>query len=70
MNAAFVMKYHFNTQSAAVELSILLTLSKYFRPDPKFVFTFDLISPSVESLLFLEAIIKASYEELHFIKDS
>ena len=31
-----------------MELSILLTLSKYFT-DPKFVFTFDLISSSVES---------------------
>ena len=40
------MKSQFNKQS--VELSILLTLSKYFT-NPKFVFTFDLISSSVES---------------------
>ena len=31
-----------------MELSILLTMSKYFT-DPKFVFTLDLISSSVES---------------------
>ena len=41
-----VTKSQFNKQS--VELSILLTLSKYFAC-PKFVFTFDLISSSVES---------------------
>ena len=74
------MKSQFNKQS--VELSILLTLSKYFT-DPKFVFNFDLISSSVvssitkkktlEKLLvscFLAAILKANYEELHFTKDS
>ena len=36
------MKSQSNKQS--VELSVSLTLSKYFT-DPKFVFTFDLISP-------------------------
>ena len=41
-----VMKSQFNKQS--MELSILWTLSKYFT-DPKFMFTFDLISSSVES---------------------
>ena len=70
------MKSQFNKQS--VELSILLTLSKYFT-DRKFVFTFDLISSLVESSItkkktllvscFLAAILKENYEELHFIKD-
>ena len=40
------MKSQFNKQSA--ELSVLWTLLKYFT-DPKFMFTFDLISSSVES---------------------
>ena len=40
-----VTKSQFNKQS--VELSILLTLSKYFT-NPKFVFMFDLISSLVE----------------------
>ena len=72
-----VTKSQFNKQS--VYLSILLTLSKYFT-DPKFVFTFDLISSSVESSItkkktlfvscFLAAILKENYEELHFIKYS
>ena len=40
------MKSQFNKQS--VVLTVLLTFSEYFT-DPKFVFTFDLISSSVES---------------------
>ena len=40
------MKSQFNKQS--VELSILWTLLQYFI-DPKFMFTLDLISSSVES---------------------
>ena len=74
------MKSQFNEQS--VKLSILLTLSKHIT-DPKFVFTFDLISSLVESSTikkkkkwqklfascFLAAILKANYEELHFCKD-
>ena len=46
VKAFSVMKSQFNKQS--VEFSILWTLLKYFT-DPKFMFTFDLISSSLES---------------------
>ena len=71
LNKVFsVMKSQFNKQS--VELSILLTLSKYFT-NGKFVFTFDLISSSVESSITKKETLLVSCflaEELHFIKDS
>ena len=75
-----VIKSQFNKQS--VELSILLTLSKY-STNPKFVLTFDLISSSVESSITKNKTLakiacfllscghfERVYEELHFIKDS
>ena len=62
-----------------MELSILLTLSKYFT-DPKFVFMFDLISSLVEYneeenigkkiVCLLLAFLQVNYKKLHFGKDS
>ena len=72
-----VPKSQFNKQS--VELSILLTLSKYFT-NPKFVFMFDLISSLVEyneeenigkkTVCLLLAFLQAIYKKPHFGKDS
>ena len=72
-----VTKSQFNKHS--VELSILLTLSKYFT-NPKFVFMFDLISSLVEHneeenigqkiVCLLLALLQANCKKLHFGKDS
>ena len=71
-----VTKSQFNKQS--VELSILLTLSKYFT-NPKFVFMLDLISSLVvyneeenigkKIVCLLLAFLQANYKKLHFGKD-
>ena len=72
-----VTKSQFNKLS--VELSILLTLSKYFT-NPKFVFMFDLIYSLVvyneeenigqKIVCLLLAFLQANYKKLHFGKDS
>ena len=72
-----VTKSQFNKQS--VELSILLTLSKYFT-NPKLVFMFDLISSLVEYneeenigkkiVCLLLAFLQANCKKPHFGKDS